>query len=247
MVAGRSYFKFNGVSSLDFGLGIEEKKITKRARKRLSIISVPGRSQDYVYGDGTWENMEVTYRVWCVSKEKDEIFQRVDEIIRWLSPEKYCVLADNYDPEYFRYGVCTGPVDPELLLRRAALQELVFTCDPYKYSWAGNQVLRFRGTTAKIHNLEGYEALPVIRVYGAGSIKLTVNGQSWTLANVATRIDLDSAAMRTTDGLTGNAADSKKTGSGYPVLVPGENTVTISGISGGIADQIGIIPRWRRI
>ena len=106
MVAGRSYFKFNGVSSLDFGLGIEEKKITKRARKRLSIISVPGRSQDYVYGDGTWENMEVTYRVWCVSKEKDEIFQRVDEIIRWLSPEKYCVLADNYDPEYFRYGVC---------------------------------------------------------------------------------------------------------------------------------------------
>lgn len=242
-----SYLRFDGKDSRDFGLSIEQPEITKKPKRKVNRISVPGRSGDYLDDEGAYENAELSYRVWCRKEERDRVLLSVDEIAKWLSPAGYCVLSDSYDPDYFRRAVCLEPIDAEIVARRFARQELVFTCDPYKYSWAGNQVLRFRGTTAKIHNLEGYEALPVIRVYGTGSIKLTVNGQSWTLANVATRIDLDSAAMRTTDGLTGNAADSKKTGSGYPVLVPGENTVTISGISGGIADQIGIIPRWRRI
>ena len=243
----RSYLRFDGKDSRDFGLSIEQPEITKKPKRKVNRISVPGRSGDYLDDEGAYENAEVSYRVWCRKEERDRVLLSVDEVAKWLSPADYRVLSDSYDPDYFRLAACLEPIDTEIIVRRFARQTLVFTCDPYKYSWAGNQMLRFRGTEAKLYNKEGYESLPLIRVYGAGSITLTVNGKNWTLSNVATSIDLDSASMRTTDGLTGAAADHKKTGSGYPVLVPGENTLSIAGVSGGIADQIGIVPRWRRI
>lgn len=244
MDAARSYLVFDGVSSLDFGLTIEEPRLTQKPRRKVTRISVPGRSGDYLADEGGYENAEVSYRVWCRREERDRVLESVDEITRWLSAADYRPLYDNYDPDYFRRAVCLEPLDAEIIARRFARQELVFSCDPYKYSRAGNQMLRFRSTTAKLYNKEGYDALPLIRVYGAGTLTLTVNGQSWTLTNVTTSINLDSLTLRTTDGITGAAADHKKSGSGYPVLVPGENVITIGGDT---PDQIGILPRWRRI
>ena len=47
-----SYLRFDGKDSRDFGLSIEQPEITKKPKRKVNRISVPGRSGDYLDDEG---------------------------------------------------------------------------------------------------------------------------------------------------------------------------------------------------
>lgn len=243
----KSYFVFDGQSSIDFGLTIEQPTISKKAKRIINRITVPGGSGDYLDDTGTWDNVEISYRVWCADKRAvDRVQSRVDAIASWLDQGGYRVLSDSYDPDYFRLACCLDPLDPEISSRRYARQDITFTCQPFKYSWAGQTPLDFYiNQNFTLINREKIEALPWVCIYGTGSATITLNGKSWTISNISGNVIMDSDAKSVVTE-AGDPADSRKTGDGYPVLVPGENVLTVTG-SGGYVDRVKIIPRWRRL
>lgn len=247
MQVKRSFFTFGGESSLDYGLTIEQPQIARKPKRQITRISVPGRDGDVIYDEGAYSNVDLSYRVWCGDESaRDAVLARVGELSRWLTGGKYKMLSDTYDPDYFRLAMCVEPLEPELLLRKYAKQDVAFTCDPYRYSFAGNEVISFNQQKIHLYNT-GMASLPYIKVYGQGEVALfienraedgTTRTDAWTLT-VDNHIELDSATMNTTkDGVDCNY---KKSGAGYPVFLPGEIVIDLSQRATGV----DIIPRWR--
>ena len=227
-----------------------EPRITRKPAPVVTRVCIPGRGRDFLYDEGTFENVEVSYQTWCKdSRDRDLVLSKLGGIARWLSGGRYRVLSDSYDPDYFRLAWCCEPIDPEVTARTHARQDLVFSCDPYRYSWAGNELTRY-GTEAVFSN-ESWPSLPYIKVYGNGSVTLNVKNASpqgeestWSAQlNVDGYIELDSFTKDTTkDGVNQNAG---KTGEGYPVFETG--LVTVSAVSSLSGVWMEIQPRWRTL
>jgi len=248
-----SYFKFAGKSSLDFGLTIESPVIAKKPSRKVNRLTIPGKGREFIEDEGTYENVEVSYQTWCADKRgRDLVISRIGEIYDWLSAAGYQVLSDTYDPDYFRLGWCCEALDPEIILRSHARQDITFSCDPYRYSWAGAE-RQVWGDSAFYIN-DGAPSLPCIKIYGQGNIELSVattspsgNADTWSAVfDVDQYIELDSFEMDTTkDGVNQNF---RKTGTGYPVFGTGEVKVKLT--PQGTYDSrldMEIIPRWRKL
>jgi phage-related protein len=81
-------------------------------------------------------------------------------------------------------------------------------------------------------------AKPYIKIYGNGSISLSVNSSTITIADVDGYVELDSETMNAYKGI--NLLNNKMTGSAFPELVPGDNTIAFTGTVTGAE----IVPRW---
>lgn len=252
----KSYFVFGGVSSLDFGLRVEEPRIAKKPKRRVTKVTIPGSSRDFFYQEEGFDNVEIAYKTWCLEEERDLVLSRVGEISRWLTGEKYLVLSDTYDPEHFRLAQCCEPLDPEILLRRAAKQDIVFSCDPFRYLWEGQEKLKIaaqEGDITGTRKLElfntGWKTCPLIQVNGSGTVTVTVYSEetkTWEgVFSLSGSLEIDSDAMETR--LNGSQANHLKTAAGYPTLESGWCRVEISRESGGAVSSAFLTPRWRTL
>lgn len=250
-------FIFNGRSSRDFGLTVEKAGVAAKPNPRITKVTVPGSSRDFYYLEEGYDNINISYRVWCMEPEKDMVLDRLGEIMRWLGTDTYVVLSDTYDPEHFRLARCVSGLDPELLLRRAARQEITFSCDPYRYLWAGEEtveaeILAGQEPTVSLHNPTGIPALPEIRIQTTGSAtyKLLIIGDTetpmWTLTSSGPETTLDSDRQQTFQN--GLNANNNKSGEGYPVLMAGESNIyaTTEGATAKVS-KITVKPRWREL
>lgn len=86
-----------------------------------------------------------------------------------------------------------------------------------------------------------FASLPLIRLYGNGSV--TINGQAITVANSSVYVDIDCDMMDCYEGATNRNNDVTFSNYDFPILETGENTfVIVSGVTG-----IRVIPRWWRL
>lgn len=249
-----SYFKFAGKSSLDFGLMIEHPTITKKPSRKVNRLTIPGKGREFIEDEGTYENAEVSYQTWCADKrDRDLIISRIGEIYEWLSGADYQILSDTYDPDHFRLGWCCEALDPEIIARTHAKQDITFSCDPYRYSWAGTERQTWEDSAFYIN--DGAPSLPYIKIIGHGNIELSVtttsptgNADAWSAVfDVDQFIELDSFEMDTTKN--GVNQNFRKTGSGYPVFGTGEVKVKLTPQASNYGYDLGmeIIPRWRKL
>ena len=86
------------------------------------------------------------------------------------------------------------------------------------------------------------KAKPYIKIYGAGKATLTVQtpstNESWNFSALDSYTECDSELMNFYKGT--KSKNDKVTGSGFPCLYPGKNTISYTG---GVT-KIEIIPRW---
>lgn len=252
----KNCFVFGGKSSLDFGLRVEKPQIAKKPKPRVTKVTVPGSSRDFFYQEEGFDNVEIAYQTWCLEKERDLVLSRVGEISQWLAGEEYLILSDTYDPEHFRLARCCEPLDPEILLRRAAKQNIIFSCDPYRYLWEGRERLKIsvpEGEVSGIRKLElfntGWQTRPLIQVSGSGDITISVYSRdckAWEgTFSISGDLEVDSDVMETQ--LNGSPANHLKTAAGYPVLESGRCRVEISGESTATVSSAFLTPRWRTL
>ena len=238
-------FTYNGQNSADFGLHIQSKNVFSAPEYDVEFISIPGRSGDIINSNRRFSNVKVTYTVFLARKNTAALAAVLRDIKGWLyaEPDRYHELTDSYDAEYFRYGVISGSLDIEEQLNKVGSFTATFNCKPYKYSFAGQQMLAADDSAQAVTNPTAFESRPYIKLYGSGAVTLTVSTgestNSWTISDIDEYIEIDSELMNCYKGTV--LKNDTVTGDGFPTLQSGTSTISCV----GDVTRIEVIPRWR--
>lgn len=239
-----NYFEYNGTSSLDMGLRIESKNVFSAPEYEVDFLSIPGRDGDLIAGPGRYPNVQVTYSVFLPAKSQQELAEKILAVKEWLyeEPDRYHELTDSYDAEFFRQAVYAGKLDIEDELNRIGIFTVSFSCLPFRHSMVGVRTQTITASGAVLTNPYITASKPYMKIYGSGDITLTIQGggknATWSFTDIDTYIEVDSNLMNFYKGT--EPQNDKVTGSGFPLLYRGRNTISFT----GDVSRIDLIPRW---
>ena len=139
-------------------------------------------------------------------------------------------------PDEYRMARFVGPFSVEESDRRGAAYTLAFDCKPQRFLKSG-ETLRAYATNTTLYNPTLYDALPLIRCSGNGTI--TLNDTRITISGNSGVIYIDCDLQDAYSGTVNKNAFITPT---FPKLSPGNNVLTYSGVTG-----VQIAPRWWHI
>lgn len=232
----RNYFTLDGVDSRDFGVYISGQGTFNSPVRDIDFIQIPGRDGDLIGLPTRLENVEYTYNDAFIYANFKTQIRAFKEFL--LSKPGYRRLTDTYHPDEFLLVAYRGGLDVAPTPKNNAGQfDIVFVAKPQRYLLSGDTAISL-SATGTINNPTHFNAKPLLRVYGVGTV--SINGTDITIsgANVYTDIDFESGyAYKGTEDrnpyITVGAFD-------FPALIPGENAITLgTGITG-----VDITPRW---
>ena len=236
----RTCFTWNGKNSGDFGIYVQETPKLTRAARKMQVVDVEGRNGAIVFPQKAWNNVARSYAVFSGEKTWDAE-RNFDAIIEWLSAEGYCRLEDDFEPDVFRMAYFAGSVDITNLFGETGQTTLDFNCKPQKFLKSGEKAISFSSGGGTLRNPTGFEAKPLITVYGSGSGTISIGGTSVSISSIGTSVTLDCENMDAYKGSTNR--NNTITASTFPVLKPGDNAVTLTG---GATSAV-ITPRFWRL
>jgi len=246
-MAGVSYFTYNGHKSTDFGLVISNPVETNSgAQAAVEVVTIPGRAGALTINSDRRDEIEIVYEVWGRAGYNEHRANFMRKIKAWLlqGQGKYFDLSDTYDPEYYWRARYVGDVVISQDYYRIVSMQLQFLAYPYKFSLEGNRTIHVTGdalSNYSINNPEAFDSAPYFKIIGRGDLALKVNGKVWRIKDVTQYVEMDCGQMNTYVG--GVSYNDKKTGEGYPMLKPGNNTIVCS----DTITALDIRPRWRTL
>lgn len=186
-----SDFTFNGISAASLGLGIERYPAIPMPRKKITALSIPGRSGELHVDEGGLENVIVRYEVWWKNptphKQPVTTGAHAREVARWLYGAPVGArLEDTYDSQIFRTATFLGGVDIEDIMGRFGRVVLEFSCSPQKwlkgiheqgvtYTYNGIDIVGL------LTNPTPYATKPLIRIIGSIGGRLSIGDSGMTL------------------------------------------------------------------
>ena len=203
----------------------------------IETVEVPGRNGDLVYSNRRYNNLELSYPA-MIQKGFESKFHDLRAFL--LSNTGYRKIQDSKFPTIYRMGRIANSLDPSTIAWNSdgGLFDIVFDCKPQRYLNSGDTQTTYT-SLATITNPTLFDALPILRVYGAGTV--TLNGVSVTIAshNYSYTV-LDCELQDAYYGTVNLNSYISVSGNNFPVLSPGSNTLTLgSGIT-----RVVVTPRW---
>lgn len=231
----RNYFTLDGVDSRDFGVYISGQGTFNASGRDYNIIPVPGRNGDLVGPEKRFLNGTLTYPAFIYANFKQQI-----EAFRnfLLSLVGYHDLIDSYHPNEIRKVLFEGPFEADVEPKNDAGKfDIEFNCKPQRFLASGNQVTTLTAD-GSITNPTRFDARPLLRVYGTGT--LGIGSQSVTITQADVYTDIDCEMMDAFKGTENKNPYVQLTNYNFPVFVPGVNNISLgTGIT-----QVDITPRW---
>ncbi len=230
----RNYFTIDNTASTAFGVYISGQGTFKAPARSLNMLEVPGRDGDLI-GFGTrLENVSMTYPAFIYADFNSNI-----EALRafLLSLDGYHKLTDTYHPNEYRMVCYSGPFEPDVENNnKVGSFDITFNCKPQRFLVSGDTVSTFTAA-GTISNPTKFNAKPFIRVYGTGTVG--IGSQSITISQADGYTDIDCAMMDCFKGTVSKNQFVSFSGNDFPVIKPGNNGVTLSGVT-----KVEITPRW---
>lgn len=228
------YLYFAGKSSEDFNCHISGSGTFNSPEKDVENVSVPGRNGDLHIDSGRFKNIEIIYPAFITKNFKDN-YDALKAFL--LSQSGYKRLQDSYHPDYYRRARFKGRIEPSMsTLNRAASFELGFDCDPRRFLVTG-EIKNEIETPGVLFNRTRFEALPLIRAYGTGSFY--INGIVIQITSADGYTDIDCELQEAFKGSVNCNGNIVLTDGKFPVLSPGLNNITYTGIT-----KLEVTPRW---
>ena len=228
------FFVYNGKSSREFNVVINEHTGYSAPERDCDVIEIPGMNGDLTLDNGRYKNISVTYKCGI----SNNFASHISNLKAWLySNIGYHRLEDTFDPDHFRLARVSENLEPTSFARaRAGQFDIKFDCKPQRFLKSGEETYIFTGT-GKIINPTFYNALPLIRAYGTGTLGIGSTTITINSANIYT--DIDCAIQDAYKGATNCNGNLTLNSGDFPVLEPGENGISLSGIT-----SIELTPRW---
>ena len=238
-----NYFEYKGIRSSDMGLRIESKNVFSGPEYEVDFLSIPGRDGDLIADGGRFPNVQVTYSVFIPAKTISELSQKITAVKAWLYSglNSYHTLSDTYDTAFFRHAVFAGKLDIEDELNKIGVFTISFSCKPFRYDAAGTESVTL-ATGEVLLNPYPFTSKPILRIEGSGKGTLTIQSEGsnaiWNFTSIDGYVEADSEQMNFYKDA--EPKNDTVSGDGFPLLYPGENTVSFSG---GIT-AVTVTPRW---
>lgn len=230
---------FNEKSSEDIGISIVARPNIPSPKQKTKTYDIPGSDGTYTEFFG-YEDISIV--VEFNKKCKDNLNDYIRKINKWLYhvTERKLIFSDN--PGYY-YRVKRVVVDDKTRTRiKYTRFNVTFICEAYQYANESQYELEISPGTQLI-NPYFEESLPVIKIYGEGYMKLSINDQVVEV-NVGQSIIINSDKKLTyRDDLT--MCNSSQKGE-YPKLAPGVNRIAIDKGTGRL-DRLLIQTNFRTV
>lgn len=256
------YFIFNGVNSRDFDIVIESYPTISRGLRRGEVYQIAGANGSRVTEDGTFDNYTQTFQISVKEGPARPASLRGADLARWLLNSRgYCRLESSFELEHFRFARFAGPLNLEQIMGRWGRCALEFDCQPERYLIDGEKAIDGRalildGKPFLLINPTGFEARPLLRIGGSGSVFVTFENGDDELKigiNLGTGalVEIDSAdysAWKLISTTERERADNLLTFYDdyhtFPTLKAGTTEVTPGVSTGASILQLEVIPRW---
>ena len=235
MINSRNYFTFDGKKSSDYGVYISGSHVYDAPERDETSIEVPGRNGALTLDNGRYKNQPLKYPAFII---RDFDFN-VEALRNYLLTKRgYFRLEDSYHPQEYRLAKWSGGME---VAAHASLLggtfDINFSCYPQRFLKSGEKTIEITGATS-LYNPYQTTAVPLIRAYGTGSFTISGITLQITAADSYTDIDCDLQEAYK-DTLATNKNDKIRVTGDFPSLKPGNNAITLSGIT-----KLIITPRW---
>ncbi|MCR4850689.1 MAG: hypothetical protein K5870_05450 [Lachnospiraceae bacterium] len=229
----RDYFIFGELNTLDYLMYAANKNLFDGGGKNIETVKIPGRNGTLSLSDDTFDNVTITYEMYC----KGDITRDISAFRSKISASSgYCRLEDSFEPDIYMRARYSKPFQVTNYDRTKAAFDVSFDCDPRKFLKSGEKA-RELTSSISIKNPTCFDALPLMRVYGTGSV--TIAGVSIVINSANVYTDIDCELQEAYKGTTNCNGNITLTNGKFPSLKPGVNNIFISGVS-----KVEITPRW---
>lgn len=225
---------FNGINSDTYKLHIDGAGTYDAPERDYDTIQIPGKSGDLLIDNGRYKNIKLKYKAGLVSG----FFSNSQAVRSWLAVPGYHRLTDTYHPDEYRMAYYDGEVEWDAVANRYGEVDLTFNCQPQRWLTSG-EIMSEVATGDTLTNLTGFNALPLVRVYGTGT--LNIGNQVITVTTAGNDyIDIDCEIMEAFEGSI--SRNSNVTLPDEVYIPAGDTTITFTGLT-----KVEIQPRWWRL
>lgn len=231
-------FIYDGLSSSVFGTYIASSNFLNGASRDITSVAIPGRSGNLNLDNKRFNNFTLVENLYILK----DIVQNADALRQFLEAHSrsYYPFEEDFSPEIFRMARFAGEFVVETFDHVGGAFSVEFDCKPQRFLKSGTVMQEITSGTS-ITNPTAFASQPLIRIYGNGT--LTIGTQTVTVANnTEAYVDVDSEIMDCFYGTTNLNSKVALSGHEFPVLEPGANAISFTGIT-----KVEITPRWWKV
>lgn len=226
------------INTLDYDAVVDGSGTFGAPVRVYETIEVDGKSGNLLIDKGRFENQDVEYQIMFNNREDIERFRNdISSLIGYVR------LEDSHHPDEYRLARI-NEVDIEVsgINNRWGIVTVSFDCKPQRFLKTGEETVTITASSGNVTNPTYYDALPMIRVYGYGT--LTVGNYTAIIASYGkTYIDIDCELMDCFNGQTNLNSYVTLSSTQFPKF--GKGNTNISKTSR--ITKVEIIPRWWRL
>lgn len=228
-----NYFTFDGVDSRTYNTYIATSNMFDAPEENVETINIPYKNTPVHITQGTFKPFSGK----AVCYIPGNMQNNIDDLRNFLKSRfASCRYTEALRPGEYRMARYKEAFEVDKSDRQTAVFALTFECSPQRYLISGDTPIIISSNT--IINNTHMPSSPLIRAYGTGS--LTIGGYTITINSVDEYVDIDSETMQCFKGDVNCGSNVELTE--YPLLVSGENAVTLDGLS-----RVEITPRWWKL
>lgn len=228
-----NYFTFDGVDSRTYNTYIATSNMFDAPEENVETINIPYKNTPVHITQGTFKPFSGK----AVCYIPGNMQNNIDDLRNFLKSRfASCRYTEALRPGEYRMARYKEAFEVDKSDRQTAVFALTFECSPQRYLISGDTPIIISSNT--IINNTHMPSSPLIRAYGTGS--LTIGGYTITINSVDQYVDIDSETMQCFKGDVNCGSNVELTE--YPLLVSGENAVTLDGLS-----RVEITPRWWKL
>ena len=200
--------------------------------KRMQYIEIPGRDGTVSMFDGYEDRpFPIDFNIY----DGTNVNKKLREVNPIFSNCKTIKFTD--DPEVY-YKVKEFTIsEKERVFDKAYEFSAEVKIEPFDYLVEGSKVLTLTSSTT-LNNPGTYYSEPTLKIYGSGTINMSVGSYSFQVTNVSEYVQINSALLECYKGT--DPLGDKMSGS-FPLFVPGSNTITLS----STITKVELVPNWR--
>jgi len=248
-------FSFNNIESSTYSLVCKSIKRPLLPAVKVRQIQPVGVSGVYDFDENEYEMRTVTMRISYVGTDYTELRTRARSIAAWLSVAAWSKLIINDEPDKYYLGKVTEEIDL-VGLWESGTAEITFGCQPFAYSvteeseevdLTSSGSLVFTNPGTRVINYRSPQGSKFkIEVDGSWTtLALTLNGKTLTYTGVGSGVlTIDNIELEATLGIVNAYGSFTGATDTFLHVIPGENTLSITGTGLTIAVTVEYIPLW---
>ena len=220
----------------DFKVYAASEGVYNAPERDIEEVEIQGRNGTLTIDHGRFNNIDIKYPMIMISENMEKDLEQLRNFL--LAQRGYCRIEESFNPDEYREG--RVPQKIKIKPKRynnACTFDLEFDCKPQRFLKQGEHVIEITTTGATIRNPTAFEAKPLIRAYGTGS--LTMGGETIAITAANEYTDIDCEMQNCFKGSTNCNGNATMTTGGFPKLLSGYNIITFSGFT-----KLEIKPRW---